>query len=75
MADEDLDDEIEAIAKTLDESGPLERSELARRVGARSWGPQRFRAALRQAQREGRIARIDGDTYRPAPAVDRTTRS
>ena len=75
MADEDLDDEIEAIAKTLEESGPLERSELARVVGARFWGPRRFRAALRRAQREGRIARIDGDAYRPATALDRTTRS
>ena len=36
-AQEQLDREIEAIARVLQERGPLERSELKRLVGGRYW--------------------------------------
>jgi hypothetical protein len=46
--------EIQAIQRALDEHGATERTELARLVGARSWGPGTFRAALREALAGGR---------------------
>ena len=63
MAEYDLDREIEAIARALGERGPASRGELAHRVGARAWGPGRFRTALREALREGRVARGPGGGY------------
>jgi MFS family permease len=63
---EDLDREIESITRALDEHGPTERRELARLVGARYWGPGRFRAALREAVNEGLARRLSGSTYGPA---------
>jgi MFS family permease len=65
MADRDLDREIEAIAHTLVEGGPVDAAQLARAVGARTWGPRRFRAALRQAILEGRAKRVAGGQYGP----------
>jgi hypothetical protein len=69
-ASQDLDREIEIIARALQEHGPLERDELERIVGARYWGPGRFRAALREAVEEGRAVRLPGGVYGPAPAAD-----
>jgi hypothetical protein len=46
--------EIQAIQRALDEHGATERTELARLVGARYWGPGIFRAALREALAGGR---------------------
>ena len=51
---EDLDTEIEIIARVLAERGTISRDELALEVGARYWGPGRFRRALREAVAEGR---------------------
>jgi hypothetical protein len=51
------DREIDAIARALDEQGPMSRDALARSVGARRWGPGRFRGALGDALLEGRIRR------------------
>jgi MFS family permease len=68
-AEQDLDREIDDIARALDERGPTSRHELAELVGARYWGPGRFRAALREAVDEGRIQRLSRATYAPAPAV------
>jgi hypothetical protein len=51
-----LDREIARISAAL-ERGTLDRAELARVVGARSWGPGRFSAALGEALREGRVRR------------------
>jgi len=48
------DNEIQAIQRGLDEHGATERTELARLVGARYWGPGIFRAALREALAGGR---------------------
>jgi MFS family permease len=60
---EQLDREIEIIATALDEQGTLGRDELARRVGARHWGPGRFRAALREALAEGVVRRAGRNAY------------
>ena len=64
-ADEDLDREIEVIARALDEHGTIDRDALATAVGARYWGPGRFRAALREAVEEGRARRAGRTTYAP----------
>src|SRR5690606_28902106 len=48
-----LDREIGLIGRALAEGGEARRDELARRVGARFWGPGRFRVALREAVAEG----------------------
>src|SRR5581483_4197168 len=61
-----LDREIDAIARTLEESGSLRRDELARRVGARRWGPGRFATALAEAVAEGRVRRVSRTTYATA---------
>lgn len=55
--DEVLDDEIEAIVAAVRDRGPLDVDELARSVGARAWGPGRFRAALREAVAERHVVR------------------
>ncbi|MCW3066739.1 MAG: major facilitator superfamily 1, partial [Solirubrobacterales bacterium] len=65
-ADESLDDEIEEIARTLQEGGPMSAQELARAIDARGWGPQRFRRALGEAVREGRVKPQPNRTYAPA---------
>ena len=62
-AEQDLDREIDVIARALDEHGPTDRDTLAELVGARHWGPGRFRAALREAVDDGRAGRISRGTY------------
>lgn len=69
--DGDLDREIEVIARALDEHGPTELRELSRLVGSRSWGPGRFRAALREAILEGRARRLSRSTFGPPQREDR----
>jgi MFS family permease len=54
-----LEREVDRITRALEENGPLERGELARRVGARFWGPGRFTAALGEAVTSGRARRVD----------------
>ena len=54
----------------FEEHGELRREELARRVGARYWGPGRFRAALREALREGEVHRASRSTYAAGPGGD-----
>jgi MFS family permease len=63
MAERDLDREMEALQRILDERGPSTRAELATLLGARHWGPGRLRAALREALREGRARRSSGGAY------------
>jgi hypothetical protein len=65
-SDEQLDREVDAIAHDLAEHGPEDRGQLARRVGARRWGPGRFSAALRQALTEGRAKRLSHNRFGPA---------
>ena len=63
--DADLGREVEIIELALHERGSANRRELARRVGARYWGPGRFGAALREAVVTGRVRRIRGGEYAP----------
>jgi hypothetical protein len=58
-----LDNEIQSVERALNEHGPTERTELARMVGARYWGPGMFRAALRKALAEGGVRRISRTSY------------
>jgi hypothetical protein len=67
-AEQDLDREIDEIARALDERGPSTRAELNTLVGARYWGPGRFSAALREAVDGRRASRLSRDTF--APVVD-----
>ncbi|MGH7722159.1 MAG: MFS transporter [Candidatus Dormibacteria bacterium] len=60
-----LDREIERLGRAVDEHGITSRDELARLVGARSWGPGRFTTALREAVAEGRVRRLSRTTYGP----------
>jgi MFS family permease len=53
-----LDAEVAAIARALEEHGSANRRELRLRVRARTWGPGRFSAALREAIREGKATRL-----------------
>jgi MFS family permease len=65
MADQDLDREIEAIARLLQELGPTDRRRLAQELHAAGWGPGRYRNALRAALEEGRAQRESRDVYGP----------
>ncbi len=58
--------EVEMIDRALRDSGTANRRELERRVGARYWGPGRFRAALHEAIVEGRVKRLRGGEYAPS---------
>ena len=51
--------------------GGLRRRDLARRVGARGWGPGRLTGALRQAVAEGLVRRTGRRTYRLTDPADR----
>ena len=58
--------EVEMIDRALRDSGAANRRELGRRVGARYWGPGRFRSALHEAIAEGRVKRLKGGEYAPS---------
>jgi MFS family permease len=60
-----LDREIAIIGRALEDHGSANRRELARRVGARYWGPGRFRSALREAVAKGAVKRLRGGEYAP----------
>ena len=60
-----LDREVEAIGRAVDEGGPVSRQELERLVGGRRWGPGRFRRALAEAVREGRVRQVGRHRYGP----------
>jgi hypothetical protein len=59
----ELDREVQAIARALDEHGSLHRREFAEHVGARYWGPGRFRAALRTAVEDGEARQVSRSTF------------
>jgi MFS family permease len=66
-ADEQLDREIEDIARALEERvGDINGEELEQLLGGVSWGPRRFRKALRDAVDEGRATRTSRRGYGPA---------
>jgi MFS family permease len=66
LAEQELDREIEALARALYESGAIDRDELEALVGGRSWGPRRFGSALRAATEENRAERLSRTRYGPA---------
>ena len=53
----ELQHEVEAIGRAVDEGGAVSRDELYRVVGGRRWGPGRFGRALGEAVATGRIRR------------------
>jgi hypothetical protein len=61
-----LDGEVDIIARALKEKGELRRDELADEVGARYWGPGRFRTALHEAIAERVVRRTGRDRYAPS---------
>jgi hypothetical protein len=65
--------EIGRIVEALREAPPggLRRRDLARRVGARRWGPGRLTGALRQAVAEGLVRRTGWRSYRLSDPGDR----
>ena len=67
-----LDHEIGIIDRALQESGELDRRQLAERVGARYWGPGRFRAALRGAISDGVVRRTGRERYASTRATAST---
>jgi hypothetical protein len=67
------DREVELIEHALSEQETATREELAAAVGARHWGPGRFRRALRLAIARGRIRSAGRNRYelagrQPTPA-------
>jgi hypothetical protein len=56
--EEALDHEISMIENAVREEGPLEDDRLRELVGARFWGPGRFRPAVKEAIAEGRVVRV-----------------
>ena len=61
----ELQHEVEAIGRAVDEGGPISREELFRMVGGRRWGPGRFRRALGEAVASGRIRRAGRNRFEP----------
>ncbi len=61
--DDDLHDEVEAIAGALQADGPLDRDALRARVGARHWGPGRFQRAVSEAVGAGMVTRTRRGSY------------
>jgi MFS family permease len=65
----ELQQEVEAIGRAVDEGGPVSRDELYRSVRGRRWGPGRFRRALDEAVATGRIRRTARGRFEaPEPA-------
>ncbi len=63
-----LEAEIDAVANALEAHGVTDRSELARLVGAHSWGPGVFSQVLREAIAEGVIERVARRSFALASA-------
>ena len=61
----ELQHEVEAIGRAVDEGGPVSRDELFHTTGARRWGPGRFRRALDEAVAAGRIRRTGRRRFEP----------
>jgi hypothetical protein len=65
--DRALDREVDLIDRALADEPQLSIDELFFVVGAHDWGPGRFRAALRLAVREGRVAPTRRHAVGPHP--------
>jgi MFS family permease len=62
-----IDLEVDRIATVVQQAGETDLRSLATAVGARSWGPGRFRAAVREALDEGVIRRTGRGRFAPPP--------
>jgi hypothetical protein len=62
-----IDLEVDRIASAVQQAGETDLRSLATAVGARSWGPGRFRAAVREALDEGVIRRTGRGRFAPPP--------
>ncbi len=60
--------EVDAIVRVLRENGPTDRAALAQLVGARRWGPGRFRGALVDALAKRRVRRVGRGRFDVAQA-------
>jgi MFS family permease len=67
-SERDLDREIDDVVHALEEHGTTDTGQLSQLVGGRSWGPGRFKKALREAVEDGRVQRVSRDTYGPRPS-------
>ncbi|WP_273845270.1 hypothetical protein [Rubrobacter calidifluminis] len=56
--DEDVSREVEQIARAVADVGITDQKTLAELVGARYWGPGRFKRAVNEALKQGRIRRV-----------------
>lgn len=66
-----LDEEIERIVAAVDaHDAAMSARDVARAVRADTWGPGRFRRAVRTAVGEGRLRRTRGGMLLPAPGED-----
>jgi MFS family permease len=65
----DFSREVARIEAALIEHGPLDRGALARAVGARSWGPGRFAAAVHEALSTGHAQRAGRGRYAAPPTT------
>jgi MFS family permease len=65
VPDEDIDEEVAALAGALREAGPdgLDRNTLGERVSCRLWGPGRYRRALATAIARGAIRQSGRGRY------------
>lgn len=61
-----LETEVAQLVRVLEAGGPLQRHRLALTVGARFWGPGRFRRALHAAVLGGEVRRVGRSTYAAA---------
>lgn len=55
--------EVDVVTEALRRDGPATVPALARRVGARYWGPGRLREVLREAQARGQVIRRGRETF------------
>ncbi|MGH9019213.1 MAG: hypothetical protein ACRDY1_15795, partial [Acidimicrobiales bacterium] len=55
--------EVDILVGRLEDGGPQTALELSRSVGARYWGPGRFRTATRSGLASGRIRRVGRSRY------------
>jgi hypothetical protein len=64
--DTDLEREIDAIVKLLEDKGPLPSPEIRRELETRFWGPGRLRQALVEARRRGLVRRSGRRSFEAA---------
>jgi MFS family permease len=62
--------EVDVLEHALQEHGTTDRDDLEDLVGARDWGPRRFRRATDAAVEEGRAERRERDAFGPTTGGD-----